>query len=104
MSVQVPRASSVTVVPDTVHTSGVADVSVTGRPELELGETLNGATPRIASGSAASVIDCGPLNRTLTVLAAASVTVHCDPVTASQPLQPSKVEPASGVAFSRTVV
>ena len=42
----VPTARMVTVLPDTVQTDVVVDVKLTGRPELAIAVTANGATPR----------------------------------------------------------
>jgi hypothetical protein len=41
----VPLATSVTVFPDTVQTHGVFDAMLTGRPELAVALTVNGAAP-----------------------------------------------------------
>jgi hypothetical protein len=43
--VQGPAASNVTVAPDTVQTAGVVEAKVTGRPEVAVAVTLNGAEP-----------------------------------------------------------
>jgi len=42
---QVPKLTSLTVAPETVHTSGVVEVKLTGRPELTVALTVNGAVP-----------------------------------------------------------
>ncbi len=52
----VPAATSVTVVPDTVHTPVVNDVNVTVRLELAVALTVNAASPYVLFPSAANVI------------------------------------------------
>lgn len=47
VTVQLPAVSSVRVVPLTVHTAGVVDASVTGRPVLALATRAGAATPRV---------------------------------------------------------
>ena len=44
---QVPTAASDSVVPLTVQTPGVVEVSTTGRPELALAIKLGGAVPNV---------------------------------------------------------
>ena len=46
---QGPAVSSVTVLPVTVQTSGVVEAKLTGRPELDVALTLNGASPAARS-------------------------------------------------------
>jgi hypothetical protein len=48
----------VTVEPDTVQTSGVVDVKLTGSPEVAVAEIANGATPRETLLSGPNVIVC----------------------------------------------
>jgi hypothetical protein len=43
--VHFPKATSVTVFPDTVQTPGVVDAKLTGRAELAVALTANGAVP-----------------------------------------------------------
>ena len=42
---QVPAATIITVDPDTVHTAGVVEAKLTGRPELAVAMSVNGAAP-----------------------------------------------------------
>src|ERR1039457_1046801 len=44
--VQVPTETSVTVAPDTVQTDVVCELKLTGKPELALALTANGAVPK----------------------------------------------------------
>ena len=44
-TVQVPVATSVTVVPETVHTGVVCELKLTARPELAVALTVNGTLP-----------------------------------------------------------
>src|ERR1035438_8509896 len=43
--VQVPTATSVTFVPDTVHTGAVCELKLTVKPELAMAMSVNGAVP-----------------------------------------------------------
>jgi hypothetical protein len=54
--VQVPRAASVTVAPDIVHTAGVVEAKLTARPDDAVALTLNGAVPYPRFESAAKVM------------------------------------------------
>ena len=54
----VPPATSVSVVPLTVHTDEVVDAIVTARPELELADSAGGAVPIVWLAIAAKVIVC----------------------------------------------
>jgi hypothetical protein len=53
---QMPTASSVMVVPLTVHAAGDCDVSVTGNPELALTGGANGGEPTVWLGIAGKLI------------------------------------------------
>ena len=44
--VQVPAAARVTVFPDSVHTAGVTEAKLTGKPELAVALTVNGGVPK----------------------------------------------------------
>jgi hypothetical protein len=55
---QVPAATSVSVVPLTVHTPGVVEVIVTGRPELDVAVRVMGAVPSVWLPGEAKVIVC----------------------------------------------
>ena len=46
-TVQVPAATIVTVLPETVHTPVVVELKLTGRPELAVAPTVNGASPKV---------------------------------------------------------
>lgn len=56
--VQVPADASVSVVPLTVHTGSVLDVSVTARPELELATKAGGAVPSVWSPGLLKLMVC----------------------------------------------
>jgi hypothetical protein len=56
--VQVPALTKVTVVPETVHTPAVADVTATVKPELDVGETVKVPLPRVLFPGFEKVIDC----------------------------------------------
>ena len=58
MIAQVPAASTVTVLPETVQTIGVAEAKLTASPELAEALTTNGKTPRVTLLSAPNVIAC----------------------------------------------
>ena len=53
-----PTATKVSVVPLTVQTPVVADVSATDRPELELATNAGGAVPSVWLPGALKVMDC----------------------------------------------
>ena len=53
-----PTLVSVTTLPFTLQTNGVALVNATGRPELAVALTVNGGSPVVRSGSGANVIVC----------------------------------------------
>ena len=55
--VQVPTATSVTVVPDTVHTAVVVEAKLTANPDDAVAVTVNGAVPRASFASVPNVID-----------------------------------------------
>jgi hypothetical protein len=52
----VPAPTSVTVTPETVHTEGVVEVKLTGRPELAEAVTTKGPSPRVLSLKAPKVM------------------------------------------------
>src|SRR5438445_4147884 len=54
--VQVPTATSVTVEPDTVQTEVVCELKLTGKPELAVALTVNGALPNNRFASAPKVM------------------------------------------------
>lgn len=65
--VQVPTATSVKVVPLTVHTAGVVDEKATGKPEVAVADRVGGGLPRVwfpgpanemVWAAAATVTDC----------------------------------------------
>jgi len=56
---QVPAASSVAVVPETVQTAAVDDVKVTASPELAVAMRVIGAEPKVTLGGTANVMVCG---------------------------------------------
>ena len=58
--VQVPAATSVTVVPDTIQTAGEAELNATVNPEVAVAEIVKGGTPMICVATGVTVIDCGP--------------------------------------------
>ena len=53
---QVPRASTVTMFPETVQIDGVMGAKLTGRPEDAVALKLNGAVPKVTAGSAAKLM------------------------------------------------
>jgi hypothetical protein len=61
LTVQVPVATNVSVVPDTVHTPVVADVNATVSPALDVPVSVSGEADSDASESGAKVIVCAPL-------------------------------------------
>ena len=73
---QVPNATSVTDVPDTVHTEVVVAVNATVRPDEAVAEIVNGATTKLLAARAAKVIVCVPLlMTTLLVTCGAALNV-----------------------------
>src|ERR1035441_6248872 len=54
--VQVPAATSVTVVPDTVQTGVVCELKLTVSPELAVALTVNGAVPSVLFESVPNVM------------------------------------------------
>ena len=56
--VHLPPATSVTVLPETMQTDGVVDAKLTGRPELAVALTVNGAAPYVTEARAGNVIVC----------------------------------------------
>ena len=56
--VQVPAATSVTVVPLTVHTAVVVDENVTASPDVVVALTVNAAVPYVLPPNAAKAIVC----------------------------------------------
>src|SRR6185503_5674780 len=56
LMVQVPAATRVTVVPETVQTEPVPELNATGRPELAVAETVKGGSPYTLAASAPKVI------------------------------------------------
>ena len=54
--VQVPNATSVTDVPETVHTVVVVEVKATARLDEAVAEIVNGATTKLLAARAAKVI------------------------------------------------
>ena len=56
LMVQVPVATRVTVVPDTVQTAGVVEAKLTVRPEVAVALTVNGGVPKCWFGKAAKVM------------------------------------------------
>ena len=55
---QEPPATIVTVLPATVQTEVVVEAKLTGRPELAVALTVNGAAPKLTLPSAPKVIVC----------------------------------------------
>ena len=56
-TVQVPVATKVTVVPETVHTGVVSDEKLTGNPDDAVALTVNGDATSVRSASAPKLID-----------------------------------------------
>ena len=54
-----PVVSSVTVVPETVHTDVVDDENETGNPDDAVAATVRGDCASVTSGSGANEIVCG---------------------------------------------
>ena len=59
LTVQVPAATSVSVLPLTVQTLGVVDVKDTVRPDVEVAASAAGAVRRVWLPGDANVIVCG---------------------------------------------
>ena len=59
LMVQVPAATSVSVLPLTVQTLGVVEAKLTGRPELALATSVGGATLMIWLPGELKVMVCG---------------------------------------------
>ena len=57
LTVQVPVAARLTILPLTVHTAGVAEENATGRPDVAVALTANGGLPRERFGSAAKLMN-----------------------------------------------
>jgi hypothetical protein len=53
-----PIAKMLTVLPDTVQTSGVVEAKLTVSPEVAVAEIANGAAPKLTLLSAGNVIVC----------------------------------------------
>ena len=69
----VPTATSITVALDTVHTGGVVEPKLTGKPEDAVALTVNGAVPYASFESAPKVmvwLDCVTWKLWLTGVAA----------------------------------
>jgi hypothetical protein len=56
--VQVPTATNVTVDPDIVQIVEVCELKLTGRPEVAVALTANGAEPNALSDNAPKLIVC----------------------------------------------
>ena len=56
--VQVPVATSVTVLPETVQVVAVVDAKLTGKPDDDVAETVNGGLPSTWLGNGANVMVC----------------------------------------------
>ena len=54
----VPLPTKVTVAPETVHTVVLPEVKTTGRPELAVAATANGAAPIVFAGRLAKAMVC----------------------------------------------
>ena len=57
---QVPADNIDSNTPDTVHTTGVRLVKVTGRPELAVADSVSGLESSRRSGRSSNVIFCPP--------------------------------------------
>src|SRR5882757_5880054 len=55
--VQIPTATMVTVLPETVQTAVVVEVNVTGRPEEALAAMANGAAPTVTPVTTGRIIN-----------------------------------------------
>ena len=58
MMVQVPVATNVTVLPETVQVAVLCELKITGRPEEALADIVNGGVPNVLFGSAPNVMVC----------------------------------------------
>jgi hypothetical protein len=56
--VHVPTATNVTVDPETVHIDKLCELKLTGRPEVAVAETANGAAPNATFDNAPKLIVC----------------------------------------------
>src|SRR5438093_9273155 len=100
--VQVPAATSVTVVSDTVQPP--VALKLTGRPDDAVALTVNGGSVDVLSGRGSNVIVCAR-RRLKTAVQAWSASIVTAPVAhAGSPLQPAKYEPAAGAGVSVTTV
>ena len=63
VTVQMPAAKSVTVVPLTVHTEGVVDANCTARPDVEVAARVGGVTPIVCVDGAVKLIVCAPTTK-----------------------------------------
>ena len=105
MIVQVPTVRIVTVEPDTVHTGAVADVKVTGSPDVAVAVTVNGGSPKDLVASAPNEMVCGvfavEVNVAVTFLAALMVTEHAPlPLQSPPQLVNTEFVPAAGVRLT----
>lgn len=78
LTVQVPTATKVSVLPLTVQTLGVAGANNTGRPDVELATSAGGAVPRVWLPGEAKVMVCAAAatpNEFWTAVAAAKVAL-----------------------------
>ena len=69
---QVPAATSVKVLPLTLHTAGVMDARLTPRPELALATKAGGSVPRVWSAGVAKLMVCASKGAAPTVMACAT--------------------------------
>lgn len=61
--VQVPADTSVSVVPLTVHTGVVVEVSCTLKPDVAVAERAGGVAPRVCVAGLVNVIVCEPTTK-----------------------------------------
>ena len=84
---QLPAATSVSVLPLTVQTLDVVEVNVTGRPELALATSVGGAVPSVWLPGETKVMVCDPgatLNERTTGVAAAKTALPAWPASTVQ--------------------
>lgn len=77
-SVQVPAATRPSALPLTVHTAGVLELSVTGRPELAVADSTAAGVPRVWVPGAVKLMVCAAgamVNEFSTALAAAKLAL-----------------------------
>lgn len=77
-TMQVPAATSVSVLPLTMHTAGVVDANNTVSPEVELATSAGGAVPRVWLPGELKLMVCAAattLNEFWTTVAAANVAL-----------------------------